>query len=431
VTTPDPAGPKTHVVPYRWRDGRGTWRDAEGVLYLPAGKPDGTRHPIVFHAGYEIPEPGAAGFLAAGVGILSTRTPEDGAAWPGGSPVSRGPEMDLALLRAARAHPAVDDSRIAVTGGSGGGYAALMVTAGTFPLNGSFPVAPPFDLRYTFGCWLHDCETIAAPRPDGEAAMRHPGCVDMQAMAREVIELHGSMDGARMLAYSPISHVDRITCPVVTWLSTADSLAPFPQIGGPLAARAIADSPAMYPIDPAIISKDLGVEVASPALLEALPEDELQVVVLEVPEGTPLFLDATSPPPGAIWLPAPGRTHRWLVMIIDEGGTGEDVGHFRHAVSVDTGPLLVACLTSPVTLEQLTPAKLLQLCDRVAGRGWILPGDDDHASDPEVLDAERADVARGLRTYAAASGEHRARLDALLDELDPARREELTPYVPL
>jgi hypothetical protein len=416
------------TIPYRWRDGRGTWCDAEGLLYVPAASPEGTRHPLVFHAGYEIPEASVPGFMAAGVAVLTTKTPEEGTAWPGGNPVSRGPEMDLALLRVARTHPAVDDGRVAITGGSAGGYMTLMVTAGTFPLNGSFPLVPPVDLRYTLGCWFHDADTITAPRPDGNAAMQHPGRTDMQEMGRRVIELHGPMGGERMLAYSPIAHLDRITCPVVTSLTTADALVPFPQMGGPLAAKAIADAPSMYPIDPAVVSQDLGVTVASPTLLEALG-DEAQVETFEVPEGAELLLDINEPPPYKT-LQAPERTKRWLVLILDEGGPGEDVGHFRHAVSMDTVELLVGCLTAPVTLEQLTPAKLLQLCDRVAGRGWIHPGHDEHASDPEVLDAERRDVARGLRTYCDASPEHRARLDSLVATLDSARRDELMPCLP-
>jgi hypothetical protein len=296
-------------------------------------------------------------------------------------------------------------------------------------LNGSFPIVPPVDLRYTLGCWFHDVGTITAPRPDGHAAMQHPGRADMQAMGRDVVTHHGPPGGARLLAYSPISHLDRITSPVVTWVTTADALVPFPQIGGPLVAKAIAESPAIYPIDPVVIAQDLGVPVAVPTLLDALDDEEVQVVIFEVPEGAPVIVDADAPPPG-VMLDAPERTRRWLVMIIDEGGPGVDVGHFRHAIGVNTIPHLVACLAAPVTLEQLTPAKLHQLADRVAGRGWILPGDDAHASDPEVLAAERADVRRGIETYCAASPEHRARFDRVLADLDPTRRAELTPWLP-
>jgi hypothetical protein len=420
---------RSEVIAYRWRDGRGIWCEAEGLLYLPAASPEGTRHPVVFHTGFEVPEAGVGGFTAAGVGVLTTRMPEEGSVWPGWNPVPRGPEMDLALLRVARAHPAVDPGRIAVTGGSAAGYMALMVTAGTFPLNGSFPIVPPIDLGYTLGCWAHDVDTITAQRQDGHAAMQHPGRADMQAMGREVMTHHGPPGSPQLRAYSPISHLDRITCPVVTWVTTADALVPFPQIGGSLAAKAIAESPAIYPIDPAVISQDVGVPVAVPSLLDALDDDEVQVVTFEVPEGAPVLVDADAPPPG-VMLDAPERTRRWLVMIIDEGGPGVDVGHFRHAIGVNTIPHLVACLTAPVTVEQLTAAKLDQLVDRVAGRGWIFPGHDEHASDPEVLAAEREDVRRGIGTYCAASPDHRARFDALLAELDPARQDELTPFVP-
>jgi hypothetical protein len=416
--------PEPEAVPFRWRDGRGTWRDATGLLFLPPAGHAGPR-PLVYYAGYEATPELVAGWRIAGAAVVATRTPGEGESWPHWAPIPRGPEMDLALLRTVRADPRVDDAHVVVTGASAGGYMTMMVTAATFPLNGSFPVVPPIDLSYNMACFFHD-PAITKPRGDGQTVMAHTGEANMQAMGRAVLEHHGPIEGARVRAYSPIAHLERITCPVVSWSTSADALVPIPQIGGPLAAKAIAAAPEVYPIDPGVVCPGLPFV----SLLDALPDDEVQYEELTVPDGTARLDIAAQPTgPGAV-LQAPAKTKRWLVMVIDEGGPDPDVGHFRHAVAVDTTALLAQLALSTLPAEQLTMPKLVQLADRAAGRGWLVPGDDAHASDPEVLDAERRDVARGLATYAAASPEHRARLDTLVAALDAARRGELAAYLP-
>lgn len=405
-------------IEFRWRNGRGEWCDSVGRVFRPTRV--GRRVPLIYYAGYEADPSLVQGWTAAGFVVVTTVTPEEGSVWPHDNPIPRGPEMDLALLRAARALPDVDDSRVIVTGASAGGYMTMMVAAATFPLSGAFPLVPPVNLPYNLACWFHDTDTITVLRSDGvTTVMAHPGSADIQALGRGVLEQHGDLTSSRLFAYSPLAHLDRITCPVVIWFSTADALVPHPQVGGPLTQATIEGAPSIYPIDPAVVATGALAERCRRTLVGELPADDVQVEVLPVPADAPPYSD--EPTELAVVLPAPPRRARWEVIIVDEGPTDPDIGHFRHLVGVDTIAQLMECMNTALYVEQLNAVKLRQLVDRFDGRGWILSGDDAHAGDPDVLDAERLDVLRGLRTYCNVSPAHAGRYEEMRSAYSWAR----------
>jgi hypothetical protein len=338
--------------------------------------------------------------------------------------------MDESLLRAARALPFVDDSRVVIGGGSAGGYMTMMLSAATFPLAGSLPLVPPVNLNYGMATWRHNADEIRALRPDGTTnVMLHPGSDGISDLWLALTEWHGA-EGERLWQWSPLAHLDQITCPVVVLATSADALVPIPQFGGPLVAKAAAEAPDVYPIDPATVATD---DLQRRTLLGMLPAEDVEVHVFEVPPDTPLLLDLENPPP-ALVLPAPTREKRWLVMFLDEGGPTPDVGHFKHVVTVDVIPLVQQCFTEGIGVEQLTRSKLELLTDRLLGLDWVEPARGARDLTAEELEAERADVRRGLTTFRNLSPAHDAHLADIIGCLAPERaaaiRDALEPALP-
>jgi hypothetical protein len=406
-------------LPYRWRNERGNWIDTVGRLYRPETG-DGP-FPLIYYAGYEADPSMAAAWTNAGLVVVTPQLLADDGEWPHGNPIGRGLKMDEALLRAARALPFVDDRRVVITGGSAGGYMTMMTSAATFPLAGAMPLVPPVNLPYGMATWRYNVDEIRSLRADGKTnVMAHPGSDGISGLWLAVSEWHG-IEGEKLWQWSPLAHLDQITCPVVVLATSADALVPIPQFGGPLVAKAAAEAPDVYPIDPDVVCTD---DVQRRTLLGLLPPDEVEVHVVEVPADTPVMVDVENPPPGVV-LPAPLRSKRWLVIFLDEGGPTPDVGHFKHAVGIDFVPHVQQFLTGEIGVEQLTQTKLELLADRWLGRDWIQPSRGDRGLTDEELAAEREDVIRGLSTYRAVSPDHEARLQALVGQLDDERSAAL------
>lgn len=407
-TTVEEVDIRTEELPYRWCNVRGDWVETSGMLYLPDDG-DGP-WPLLMHAGYEAPAELGQSWTALGVALVTPRLLPDDGEWPHGNPLGRSLRMDEALLRAARRLNCVDDSKVALTGGSAGGWMTLMLSASTFPLAGAFPVCPPVNLPYQISAWRHNLDAIRAHRPESDATvMLHPGSPEICGLWQSLVDWHGEPEDRAMWQWSPLAHLAEITCPVYLWVSSADALVPIPQYGGPLVEGAIEGAPEVYPIDPAVVCSGTVAEVGKRTLLGELDPDEVRVHVLGLPPDVPRLLDVNDPPPGGVTLEAPEPLTRWTVVFVDEGAPDEDVGHFKHVVGVDTAPLVLKRLAGIVELEQLTAPKLEVLVMRWLSRDWIGGGAIEQRPAEERED-EQADVLRGLRTYAAQSPAHRARL---------------------
>ncbi len=93
----------------------------------------------------------------------------------------------------------------------------------------------------------------------------------------------------------------------------------------------------------------------------------------------------------------PASTGRlWSIGIIDEGPPVPGIDHRKYDVTPTRNRFLERVVTGKIAPAQLTAAKLERLMDRYAGKEW-LPSRLKHLDFPE---SERADVIRGLRTYA-------------------------------
>jgi hypothetical protein len=412
-------------LPFRYRNERGEWTEWTGLIYKPHG--DGP-FPLAYVAGYECAEEMAKGFALQGVVVVTPRMLLDEAHWPNPNPIGRGLKLDEALLRAARTLPYVDDTKVIITGGSAGGYMTMLLTAATFPLAGAFPMVPPVNLNYGLATWRYNEKGIRALREDGVSnAMIHPGSDGISGLWEAVAGWHGE-GGAELFQWSPLAHLDAMTCPMVVQATSADALVPMPQFGGPLVEVAVADAPDIYPIDHGTVCTD---ELQRRTLLGMLAEDQVQVHLLDVPEGAPVLDDAFNPPPGGKTIEVPTDwTKQWMVLLLDEGSPNPEVGHFKYTVGINIVPLVLQSLQQSIAVDQLTVPKLEVLADRWLGRDWIDPAKGDRDLTAEEFEDERADVRRGLSTYLRVSDDHGKRLAELVEELSPERRGAIHTATP-
>jgi hypothetical protein len=376
-------------VPHR--DVRGDHRTARAHVLLPPRLLGGqvATAPMLHVAGYEI---------GTGLGILllpwwmerepvivNPVTPAGDEAWPGDNALARGPNLDTALLHLARSLPFVDDRRVHITGHSAGGYTSLLLAAETFPLAGVAPDVCPVDIGALADHLIARHETV--PRPELVAVIR-------QAMA----VMGDDTTSKRWVEHAPAHHIDEITAPVSKVVSTADTLVPIGFLDPLLGSL----DPDAFELHVVPISRDL---------------HEIRV------DGPPV------PPDGWERIDVPDAPRHWNVIVLDEGPAEPWIDHLRFATLATRNAFFDRTLDDPVGVDQLTTAKLSRLVDRWLGIEWS-PGVI-HLDEPE---RERADVLRGLRTFAAVSDAHQARLLELYAALPIERRafgsiEELAALV--
>ncbi|MBI2299881.1 MAG: prolyl oligopeptidase family serine peptidase [Armatimonadetes bacterium] len=359
----------------------------------------GTPLPLVHAAGYELDDGSAVGLLREGL-IVAT---------PHAHPLttlSRGPNLDLALLHAMRAQPWVDGRRILIQGGSAGGWTTLMMAAETFPLVGAMPAVPPLD-------WGYNAAYIAgqgavADVPADPTKSKTPVLAAVRAIVQQ-LETYFNVpyESDALRALSPIAQLETITAPTQVFFSTADMLVPVDQVSAAhVQPHDAALFPAGFATSPAACLKGRPVRT----LAEVLPAERAEWFVPELaPNTAKLRADGSvepgTPPP----LKMPFSTERqWSVVILNEGPVEPQVGHFKYAWGNDTSGFRHWALAKGPQPAQLTADKLRRLMLRLAHRPWLTGSIQPHgAAAPQEIclldwpEAERADVLTGLRDFAA------------------------------
>lgn len=408
------------ICEYQYPNIAGNPAKGKAKLFLPTtlATDNDARVPLMHFAGYELDRPGAASFLARGI-AASTPCGEEF------NPLVRGENVDISILHRVRALPFIDDARVEVFGGSAGGYMSLMVAAETFPLNCCAPDVPPVNLGYNVG-YLARNRGIAHAQPEGQEHPNMPVVTVVTLLADQGREIYGSdFDGDAYLAASPISRLDCITCPTLITAVTADLLVPINQIGvdlaKPLERSLFPDGFAIEMGD--IISRD----ASQRTLVEALGEGRLDVFTVPVPDDAPrMKWDGTAEEGQAPVLKTPfSEGKQFSLVVFDEGAPEPQCGHMKHAFGIDKGHFLDRYRDARPGTDQLTLPKLTRLMQRylhlegfpalVRPPGSPAPFIANRLDFPE---AERADVLRGLRTFAA-DPDCLAKLRALYAELPP------------
>lgn len=266
------------TFPYRGFDG--TLKVGDGRLYLPnipEPPPEGLPLGISIH--YGMGSRGAAPFVERGWAILTpTKMSED----HGGNLVGDGLSHSLSMVELGRRLPWVDGTRIALFGGSAGGYQCLMVGAMRFGAACAWAEVPISDLYYNVQYLVRNDRFNQGIEDSDEWP------VPVIHVVRKVGELTAAALGDSMEAwwsYSVAPYVPLLRQPTaITW-STADILVPVNQ-GGDAFVRT--PEPGTFPDGYAFDYRTLGNPLSrGMPLLAVLPEDETEVLVVEPPDGAP------------------------------------------------------------------------------------------------------------------------------------------------
>lgn len=418
-------GRRIGVVTIRFgaEDLRGTGYVATARLFVPASVLDGPteRLAVWFSCGYQVPNDVAVGMVRTDRIVVTPCDPELFEVFPLNNPLARGTNTDVVLSHLVRGMHFVDPARIVYAGGSAGGYATLLVAAEAFPVAAAVPTAPVVNMVYLGAYMMANCARIAADPP-----VDQPMLGMLMGGFAQFIEFGwipafgGDVSAPAWFDHSPIAHLERITCPVAAFFSTADFLVPIEQVGSQLAAATLA----ALPDGVTMAADDLTSEPRASLRLVDVLGDAADVRLVPVPEGAVQLLlddvDLTMTTPQTP-VPIDDRSAdgcQWLVTVVDEGPTLLGVGHTRYTVQPDFEAFVGHALLGGIAVDQLTEAKLEQLIDRWSGTEWLAEGF--HHLDLPA--AERADVERGLRTYCGASPDHARRFATSYAHLPPSRQ---------
>ncbi len=379
----------------------GSIQTAQARVFVPpqVREEPGRRVPLMYYAGYEIEPAGAVGYLARGWAVATPHAhPEN--------PLGRGPNLDIALLHAARALPFIDNAQVMIQGGSAGGYTTLMLAAEAFPLVCALPSVPPVNWGYNAAYFFHNREvaTVVPPGSD-EAAMRVLTIVIPLGDAARV-SLGADTEADSWLMSSPISHAETVTAPVQVVWSTGDILVPIDQVSSEF-VRGL--KPGAFPPSFTAALADLTHRPETRrTLVDCLAPDAYRPFLVPLPPGTPILEYEREPAPSPVSIELPFSTDRvWSLVVIDEGPLEPDAAHFRYAIAPVQEPFLQWASERGLTADQLTPEKLRRLMLRLRGEEYrpftIQPEGAAAPIDAVRLDfpaAERADVLRGLLAFA-------------------------------
>ncbi len=375
-------------------------RRAEGLVrfFLPPElKNAGTKVPLLHTAGYEVDAGWAKPWLRKGFAVTTVHAHAL-------NPVARGPNLEYALLHIIRALPFVDDSKVALWGGSAGGYMTLMLAAQTFPLSCAVPLVPPTNLVYNFDYFKNSNALAHLPSQlTGGPAL--PVLASVLELLDQVKPVLGPEFESEAYYYtSPVAQLDGITAPVLAVFSTADMLVPIDQ---QCADWYVPFAPDMFPRGFQMRLEQL---VKQPKyrqrLLDVLPGDAYQVFKVDVPKGAPAFRpDFTADAPVKLELPF-SLAKQWSLDVVEEGAPLPYLGHFKYNFDVDFAPFVEAAFQQGIQPSQLTQARLELLMRRYGGHErytFKVKPAGKPAFTARRLDyplAEKADVLRGLATFA-------------------------------
>ena len=401
--------PRVHTIEVSFvvTDMLGRHIESTGLIRVPDSfRQTGDALPLFLAAGDPLGDADAVALAADGRVVVSHH---EESVLQCGRPLSRGINVDAALLHLARRLPCVDDRRVVLLGSGGGGHMALLLAAETFPVAAVVIDAAPVNWPYT----------AAYLARTADLPLDAPAVASSARVVRRAARVIGSADveTAPWLELSAHTHLDLVTAPVSAVYSTADMLVPVEQVS-PVWARPAPPGVfvAGYTTDPADL---LSLPENRETLLGLLDPGEVEVRRLAVPTGAPTLVPGTLPARvPRLELPPPRR--RWSIGVLDEGPREPQLHHLKHALHVDRGAVLAQLLESPDVAGQMTRYKLMTLMRRLAGMPWLVHGYP-HLDTPA---AERADVTRALRTLVGAGGGDRlaslyAGLPERLRVLDP------------
>lgn len=426
-------------IPYR--DVRGQAKMGQGRLFLRrADLESGRPVPAFCHVHYEMDANGAKKWCDRGWAVATGHygTPEQG-----GCPLElfMGDSYNLAkaLIQWVRRLSFIDRSRLHITGASAGGYMTLMMSAECFPVTSLTADVPVVNWAYNLSYFEASRGACKYPVKEMKDSPMPVLCSVIMVADWSYGVFGNDLTSDTWYRVSPISQLDRITCPALVYCATGDMLVPHDQMSRKYPR----------PIDPALFpegfTRDFDtltlVDKARKRFDELIPEKQLFVHVEPVaPDLTEYTLEhilKAQDPPAPPEKDRPwSREKQWSLVILDEGPPLPHSPHSRYRWATSPDSFLAVHKEKPPAVSLLNAPKLDRLMQRytgeLEGEPVLADGKPTNRLNFEAL--EKLDVVTGLLDYAAFGKKHANQLIRLYaagkrkpfgDTLSLARIEEI------
>jgi fermentation-respiration switch protein FrsA (DUF1100 family) len=349
----------------------GAMRERAARLYVPRDAE--VPMPVVLSIHYEMPEGDLAlhDYLSRGWAVL---TPVDIPIGDLTDIVGDDFRFSNALLSAARRLPLLDGQRIGMRGASAGGYHVLLLSALRAGVCCAYDMSGVCNLPYEFGRYIpaaneHNLR-MAVTLSEGQRADFTNYLIPFVKTVADTFEPTRAALGAadptarRWLMYSPVSHLGRISQPLLLSHSTADAIVPVYQV---TEARAYGSPGCDMPGGFLMHLRDLMPRGVGDDPLDALvPPGELAVYTL------------SPPPEGGVNRLRFDPDRLFSLNLIDEGPIERACSHFKSLPSGAVSDLEFFSYrfkAGAAGTNRLTPAKLLTLAERYSGAVGFFEGE--------------------------------------------------------
>ncbi len=384
----------------------------------------GAKLPLVSIAHYETDLGTARAVCDAGWAAV---TPHYGNVADGEYPLEfcAGDSVNLAkaINQWARRLPFIDRNHMHIYGGSAGGYMTLAMCAECFPVSSAYAGMPLFNLAYNVNYLHTNSKYTEMMTSDGKDRIL-PVIAVVVPIADQACAIYGdNLADDKWYYLSPLSYLDRITCPIVVTGATGDTLCPSTQLTAQHVTSPDGQGfPEGFSMDFNSLTK---VDLARKRLDEVIPADSLKMIVLPKPAdavemGYKQVIGGEPAPPEVAMMKLVeipwSKDKQWTLLLHDEGAPAPYSGHFRYfwneASAWGFAALHQTETPSPAILNA---AKLARLMDRYMGisdrQVTLADGSPLHRLNYEGI--EKLDVVTGLLDYADMGAAHLARLKEL------------------
>ncbi len=388
----------------------------------------GGKLPAFSQSHYEQNAKGAKKWCEKGWAVFTPHYGKGDGEYGADMPVGDSYNLARAIIQWIHRLPFIDRTRLHVTGGSAGGYMAMAMAADAFPVTSLAPDAPVVNWAYTLNHFEVNKTVSGFGKPDAVKESPLPVMCMVTGLTDSCYKIFGNdLAGDAWYHLSPISYLDRITCPVSMICATGDMLVPI----GQFSAKHV------YSIDRTLFPEGYVYDFAELTLNEAsrkpfvdlLPENDLFVHVQERPadlheltRANVLGEEKETSKPEVIDRPW-SRDKQWSLVILDEGPPLPHSTHFRYTWRIPPDSFVDAHQEKILGMALLTQAKLDWLLRRYMGKleNTAVLADGQPAHRLNYTDLEQLDVVTGLLDYAQISEAHAARLFELYakSELKP------------
>ncbi len=319
--------------------------------------------------------------------------------------------------------PIYDRVHLHIVGGSAGGYETLVVSAEMFPVSSAFAGQPVFNLPYNLNYFEQNRKYSSMMSPDGKSSML-PVLNVVTPLKDQAAEIFGDdLTDTKWYYLSPVSMLDRITCPIVVTGATGDMLCPAQQLTGKYVGQLDGQGfPDGFTMD---FHKLTQVKKAQKRLDEIIPASKLNMIVLDKPDDTVEMMyqhslgQAAAPESVSkmkrIDIPW-NKSKQWTLLLHNEGAPSTYAGHFRYFWNESPlwsySELYKTDVPAPSILNA---AKLQRLIERyecaVDSHVTLKDGTAVHRTNYPTL--EKLDVVTSLLDYINMGSKHTDKLNSL------------------